>query len=153
MTVTKVQDLANVVAEAIDYEGEWPETGGISGSRITSSELIKLAESIRGTCSFPFYVVMILLLKDLQGPFQIETVQAEAIEAGRLNTSWIPLIEPPSLPPGMDVRAFSEAVISSVMAGALRGTWAVSNEWNQLLPNLKMATVDEFLCDIWEGKP
>ncbi|KAL2795166.1 hypothetical protein BJX66DRAFT_350751 [Aspergillus keveii] len=134
MTVTKVQDLASVVAEAIDYEGEWPETGGICGSRTTSSELIKLAESIRG-------------------PFQIETVQAEAIEAGRLNTSWIPLIEPPSLPPGMDVRAFSEAVISSVMAGALRGTWAVSNEWNQLLPNLKMTTVDEFLRDIWEGKP
>jgi hypothetical protein len=53
----------------------------------------------------------------------------------------------------MDVRAFSEAVISSVMAGALRGTWAVSNEWNQLLPNLKMTAVDEFLRDIWEGKP
>ncbi|KAL3489994.1 hypothetical protein BJX62DRAFT_238636 [Aspergillus germanicus] len=134
MTVTKVKGLANVVAEALDYGVEWPETGGISGSRITSSELIKLAESIRG-------------------PFQIETVQAEAIEAGKLNTSWIPLIEPPSLPPGIDVRAFSEAVISSVMAGALRGTWALSDEWNQLLPNLRMTTVDEFLRDIWEGKP
>jgi hypothetical protein len=52
MTFAKVQDLAKVVAEAIGYEGEWPEKGGISGSRITSSELIKLPESIRGTCSF-----------------------------------------------------------------------------------------------------
>jgi hypothetical protein len=57
------------------------------------------------------------------------------------------------MPPGTDVRAISGAGISSVMTGALRGTWAVSDEWNQLLPNLKMTTVDEFLRDIWEGKP
>ncbi|KAL5041791.1 hypothetical protein BDW71DRAFT_217434 [Aspergillus fruticulosus] len=133
MTLTKVQDLAKVVAEAIDYEGQWPEKGGISGSRITNSELIELAESIKG-------------------PFEIETVQAEAIEAGELNTSWVPLIELPSMPPGTDVRAFSEAGISSVLTGALSGTWAVSDEWNKLLPDLKMTTVQEFLRDIWGGK-
>ncbi|KAL4987423.1 NAD(P)-binding protein [Aspergillus falconensis] len=133
MTLTKVQDLAKVVAEAIDYEGQWPEKRGISGSRITNSELIELADSIRG-------------------PFEIETVQAEAIEAGELNTSWVPLIELPSMPPGTDVRAFSEAGISSVLTGALSGTWAVSDEWNKLLPDLKMTTVQEFLRDIWGGK-
>ncbi|OQE15630.1 hypothetical protein PENSTE_c027G08084 [Penicillium steckii] len=134
ISLTKVHDLARVVAEAIEYEGQWPEKGGVRGSHITSSELIKLAESIRG-------------------PFEIETVQAETIEAGKLNTSWIPMIELPSLPPGMDVRAFSEANISSVMAGALRGAWAVSDEWNKLLPDLQMTTVEDFLREIWEGKP
>ncbi|KAJ0418897.1 NmrA-like family protein [Aspergillus carlsbadensis] len=134
MTFTTVQDLAKVVAEAVDHQGEWPQTGGISGSRITSSELIRLAESIRG-------------------PFSVETVPAEAIEAGKLNTSWVPLIELPSMPPGTDVRAFSEAGICSVLRGALRETWAVSDEWNKLLPNLKMTTVQEFLGEVWEGKP
>jgi hypothetical protein len=48
VTFTTVQDLAKVVTEAIDYEGEWPKRGGISGTNLTSSELIKLVESIRG---------------------------------------------------------------------------------------------------------
>jgi len=48
VTLTTVQDMAKVVAEAIDYKAEWPERGGISGTRTTNSELIKLAESIRG---------------------------------------------------------------------------------------------------------
>jgi hypothetical protein len=43
-----VQDLGAVVAAAIDYEGEWPEVGGVRGGQITLSELIKLGEEIRG---------------------------------------------------------------------------------------------------------
>ncbi|KAF4634203.1 hypothetical protein G7Y89_g3898 [Cudoniella acicularis] len=35
ITSTTVQDLAAVVAPAIDYEGDWPETGGIRGGQIT----------------------------------------------------------------------------------------------------------------------
>lgn len=46
---TTIQDLARVVARAIDYPGKWPETGGMVGSRIQMKELIKLAERIRGT--------------------------------------------------------------------------------------------------------
>lgn len=151
ISLTKVQDLARVVAEAIEYEGQWPEKGGVRGSHITSSELIKLAESIRGNRFLLGRDISLLI--NSQGPFEIETVQAETIEAGKLNTSWIPMIELPSLPPGMDVRAFSEANISSVMAGALRGAWAVSDEWNKLLPDLQMTTVEGFLREIWEGKP
>lgn len=40
--------MADVVAEALDYEGEWPVDGGICGSRITLAELIKLGEIFRG---------------------------------------------------------------------------------------------------------
>lgn len=49
MSLTTVQDFAKVVALAVEYEGEWPVDGGITGKRITSRELIALGEKIRGT--------------------------------------------------------------------------------------------------------
>lgn len=47
-TVTTVEDLSSVVAEALDYEGEWPVVGGVAGSRVTVNELVALAERLRG---------------------------------------------------------------------------------------------------------
>jgi hypothetical protein len=48
LTLTTVADLANVVASAVDYEGEWPIVGGIRGSRMSTKEFISLGEEIRG---------------------------------------------------------------------------------------------------------
>lgn len=45
---TTIQDVAKVVARAIDYPGKWPEIGGMVGSRIQMKELVHLAERIRG---------------------------------------------------------------------------------------------------------
>lgn len=52
VTLTTSQDLANVVARAIEFEGEWPVVGGISGTRTSIGELIKLGEKIRGLLAF-----------------------------------------------------------------------------------------------------
>jgi hypothetical protein len=49
-TFTTVQDVASVVAEAVDYQGIWPEIGGVSGHTLTNAELLKIVEEIRGTC-------------------------------------------------------------------------------------------------------
>lgn len=48
ITLTTVQDLANVVARAIDFEGEWPVVSGIKGADISVGQLIALGEKIRG---------------------------------------------------------------------------------------------------------
>jgi len=48
ITLTTVQDLANVVARAIDFEGEWPVVSGIKGANISIGQLIALGEKIRG---------------------------------------------------------------------------------------------------------
>lgn len=48
ISLTTVQDMAGVVAEALDYSGQWPTVGGFSGSEITLAELIQLGEEIRG---------------------------------------------------------------------------------------------------------
>jgi hypothetical protein len=48
ITLTTVQDMAGVVAEALDYPGEWPVVGGITGCEVTLAEVIQLGEDIRG---------------------------------------------------------------------------------------------------------
>lgn len=48
ITFTTVQDLAHVVARAIDFEGEWPVVSGIKGADISIRQLIALGEKVRG---------------------------------------------------------------------------------------------------------
>ena len=45
---TTVQDLAKVVARAIGFEGKWPKTGGVVGSRIQQRKIVELAEKHAG---------------------------------------------------------------------------------------------------------
>lgn len=52
ITLTTVQDFANVVARAIDFEGEWPVVSGIRGADMSIGQLITLGENIRGACAF-----------------------------------------------------------------------------------------------------
>jgi hypothetical protein len=51
ITLTTVEDMAGVVAEALGYPGKWPIVGGISRSRMTMVELVQLGEEIRGIFS------------------------------------------------------------------------------------------------------
>lgn len=48
ITLTTVQDLANIVVKAVEYEREWPLYGGIRGDNMTVRELIQIGESVRG---------------------------------------------------------------------------------------------------------
>lgn len=51
----------------------------------------------------------------------------------------------------MDWAVFSEQVIAEIMKGGLQGAWDVSDEWNKLLPDLKLTTLGEFLTRYWES--
>lgn len=48
VTFTTVHDLANVVAQAVEFEGEWPVVGGIKGSDLSIEQLHALGEELRG---------------------------------------------------------------------------------------------------------
>lgn len=48
LTLTTVQDLAQVVARAVEYGGEWPVIGGVQGTELTVGQLIALGGKIRG---------------------------------------------------------------------------------------------------------
>ena len=45
---TTADDFAKVVARAVDFEGSWPEVGGMVGERIQQNELIGLLEKYTG---------------------------------------------------------------------------------------------------------
>jgi hypothetical protein len=47
-TVTTVNDIANVVAQAIEYEGEWPVVGGIHGTTLSTPKLLEIGKRVRG---------------------------------------------------------------------------------------------------------
>lgn len=57
ITLTTVEDLANVVARAVEFEGEWPVIGGIVGSQTSIREIITLGEEIRGMLFTPFFKI------------------------------------------------------------------------------------------------
>ena len=50
MTLTTIQDLAAIVARAVDLGGEWPVTGGVSGNRVAVSQVLQIGEKVRGKC-------------------------------------------------------------------------------------------------------
>jgi hypothetical protein len=61
ITLTTVQDLANVVARAVECEGEWPVVGGIKGTEISIRELLAPGEKVRGAfISFHFAIPFVL---------------------------------------------------------------------------------------------
>lgn len=48
VSYTAIHDIANIVVKAIDYEGEWPEIGGINGDTLSLAEEVAIGEKITG---------------------------------------------------------------------------------------------------------
>lgn len=163
ITLTTVNDVASVVAEAIEYCGEWPVIGGISGFQTTVSGLIQLGEKLRGTStqllipvffqpSYFFYARRGSFLTRLLGDFVVDTLSMEDLEGGELKSSWHPLIDHKSLSDDIRHQVSKGATIEFVRTSAM-GTWRVSDEWNKLLPAYRFTTAEEYLTKVWEGKP
>ncbi|KAG8353157.1 hypothetical protein FVEN_g8865 [Fusarium venenatum] len=133
MVYTCVTDIASVVTSAIDYSGEWPVIGGISGDRVTIRQLLDIGERVR------------------EHKFTIEWLKMEDVAAGELKTDNYPRIDLPSIPQDR-VEAFSKMAIVGILNAYHRGVYDVSDEWNQLLPDLKFTKADELLGRVWGRK-
>jgi hypothetical protein len=48
-TMTTMNDLANIVVRAIDYDGKWPVVGGVRGTTLTDAKLLEIGTKARGT--------------------------------------------------------------------------------------------------------
>ncbi|KAF2491282.1 NAD(P)-binding protein [Lophium mytilinum] len=134
MTFTTVQDLAAVVARAVDYDGKWPVIGGISGNRVPISRILEIGEKVRGH------------------PFTIGKVKVEDLEGGILNTSWSLETSHPSVS-GEEATKLLKAVLIGTLLSCAKGAWDVSDDFNQLLPDFKFTQIEDFLAKVWEGKP
>jgi hypothetical protein len=94
-------------------------------------------------------------------PFKVETVTRADAQAGILKTSWVPAFSHPnidldkiakSLPAGANAQ---EVLSKAVVTGGLlsnRDAWDVSDEWNKLLPQLKLTGIEKFLTAVWKDK-
>ncbi|KAF3065659.1 hypothetical protein CFAM422_009497 [Trichoderma lentiforme] len=132
-SMTTIDDVARIVAKAVEYEGVWPEVGGIRGDNISQQELIALGEKIRG------------------GRFAVETIKSVQARAGRLTATWHPKMEHPTVPE--ELRESSAKIFTAkTIVSVYQGSWEVSDEWNKIYPEYKFTTIKEFLEKWWEGK-
>ncbi|KAG4414028.1 hypothetical protein IFR04_012844 [Cadophora malorum] len=135
MCFTTVGDIAKVVAEAVDLD-EWPKIGGIQGNRVTILQVLEIGQKIRG-------------------PFTIDKVKIEDLEARKLKSSWTLAKKHPSFTNDQAVKL--EAMLKTVLIGTLlscvKGAWDVSDDYNRLLPEFEFVKIEDFLSDAWKGKP
>lgn len=128
--VTTVEDVAEVVAKAVDYQGEWPEIGGIRGAEVSIDQLIQLGEQIRGR------------------PFTVEKIKSVHARTGRLPTSWYPEMGHSTVPNELKESAAKTFTAKTILS-IYQGSWRVSDEWNKLLPDHRFMGVEEFLRRWW----
>ncbi|ETS76627.1 hypothetical protein PFICI_12014 [Pestalotiopsis fici W106-1] len=126
MAYTAVEDIARVVVRAVDLEGEWPVIGGFRGNQLSVAELIRIGESIRGK------------------KFQVDLLETKDLQAGVLKTDNFSRITLPGVPEEQG-EAWSRMATIGLLQSIERGCWDISDEWNQLLPDLKFVKAEELL--------
>ncbi|KAI1765052.1 NAD(P)-binding protein [Hypoxylon sp. FL1150] len=133
ITLTAVSDIAAVVARAVEYEGTWPTTGGIRGSRATFSQILEVDQKVRGS------------------PFTVDKVKIEDLEAGDLKTSWSLKAVHNSIFEGQASALLKEVPIG-ILLSSTKGAWDISDDFNQIFPDYKFTSIEDFLGKVWEGK-
>lgn len=152
MTFTTAQDLASVVARAVDYEGEWPVAGGSRGNIVTASQILKIGERVRGLLCHSHNWKLSFLRQITGHPFTVETVKLEDLEAGKLKTSWVLETRHPSVPEAQAESFLTSVLIGTLLSGA-KGAWTISDEFNRILPDYKFTHIEDFLTKVWAEKP
>jgi len=61
-------------------------------------------------------------------------------------------MEIPGLP-AEQVEQFSKVVLIGYLLSGFHSAWAVSDQWNRLLPDYKFTDAEEFITKSWAGKP
>ncbi|KAG4416053.1 hypothetical protein IFR04_010816 [Cadophora malorum] len=135
ITLTSVKDVAEVVARAVEFEGEWPVVGGMVGTTLKTSEFIALAEKIRGG-----------------KPWPITTLKEADIRAGDIKSDWIPMMNVKGLAQEQ-IEFFSKMVLTGFLLCGLHESWMVSDEWNRLLKDYEFESLEHFLERTWGGRP
>ena len=130
ITVTSVGDIANVVRLAIEYEGVWPEIGGIQGQLLSTVQFKSLVEA-EGA------------LPKGKTEFTIDFAEEEDLRNGKLNV-YMPSIAHPSIAEDQQ-KAWHVPGWSGMLLAAAYGAWTATDEWNKLLPDYKFKTVREFV--------
>jgi hypothetical protein len=128
--LTTVEDTAEIAARALELpDGAWPEIGGMCGQRMTVVELVKVGEELRG-------------------PFQVDKVPYDEAKAGTAKLLWVPMLTHHSVPEDKRLQ-FSEYVTLGYMLSLADGGWNTSREWNEIFPDYKFTTAEEYVRKVW----
>jgi len=79
-------------------------------------------------------------------------LKLEDLEAGNLKSSWTLEARHSSVSDDQAAQLLKSVLIGTLVSG-VKGAWAVSDEFNQILPDYKFTQIEEFLANVWEGKP
>jgi hypothetical protein len=90
----------------------------------------------------------------------VDRLEKADVEAGVMKSSWLPSFNHPGVEEDMKSavgdestrEAVSTFVATQILLSIARGAWDVSDEWNQLLPGIKLTGIEGFLRNFWEGK-
>lgn len=133
IVVTAISNISDMLSLALSDSRPWPAVGGMRGARTTINEILALGKKLRG------------------GEWTVEYVKGEDILNDELKTEWIPQMSHPVIPIN-DRKQFSTDFVIMFFKGILRGSWDVSDEWNQRFPEYKFTGLEEYLTKAWEGK-
>ena len=89
---------------------------------------------------------------DLGRRFATDTVKLEDLEAGSLKTSWTLEARHSSVADDQAADMLKAVLIGTLLSGA-KGAWAVSDEFNRILPDYRFTQIEDFLAKVWEEKP
>jgi NmrA-like family len=130
ISFTTIQDTGRVVAAAVDFEGEWPEIGGIAGETIEYRHLLDKLEQYSG--------------KKLKR----HVLKIEDLKQGKFTSPWLPPWRHPIIPEFLGDLVAKKVMTEWWLAGST-GDAAVNEAWNQLLPDIQLTRVDDFLSKVY----
>lgn len=90
-----------------------------------------------------------------KGPFTIDRVKLEDLQAGKLTASWTLGARHSSFTDDQadQVAKMKRTVLIGTLLGSAKGAWDVSDEFNRLLPDYQFTQTEDFLTAVWEGRP
>lgn len=79
-------------------------------------------------------------------------MKLEDLEAGNLKTSWTLEARHASVDENQAANMMKVVLIGTLLSG-VKGAWDVSDNFNTILPTYEFTKMENFLAQVWEGKP
>ncbi|KAL2798712.1 hypothetical protein BJX66DRAFT_294684 [Aspergillus keveii] len=127
---TASEDVAKVVARAIDYPEPWTIEGGIVGHRTSYKEIVEIAEKVTGR------------------RFTVYSLKPEDLEKGEFKSPWVP-----AYAPNLSEETMRDVVVPFISGWAMgihKGVADVRPVWNERFPDIQYQKVEEMLRGAWE---
>lgn len=84
-------------------------------------------------------------------PFQRHVLKLADLEKGDFNSTWIPPMDHPNMPPEMKTPNFAKAVLPPFLVASAGGATDVPPVWNGLMPDVQLEDIEAYLRRVLEN--